>query len=137
MRIDFVFSYWIFVWYILYISRLTNINPKFALNFAFIHNIIILLFMIYYGRTVKSVLLFMMMILLLKIIPIYTLYNTSIKRLDIITTFILLLIYICWLFINGETIDSLSKMFSNFLKNENFLSPGVSFLNNILKIFID
>jgi hypothetical protein len=83
--------------------------------------------MIYYGRTVKSILLFMMMILLLKIIPIYTLYNTSIKTSDITATFILLLIYIVWMILNGKDLEYLF-LSTKKIVNGNFIIPGMKFL---------
>ena len=45
-RIDFVFSYWIFLWYILYEFKITQYNPKWALTFGLIENIfaVIILF---------------------------------------------------------------------------------------------
>lgn len=38
MRLDYVFSYWIFAWYLLYIAKITKYNPKFVLILGIIEN---------------------------------------------------------------------------------------------------
>ena len=40
-RFDFIFSYWIFIWYILYELKIVSYNPKGALVFALVENLIL------------------------------------------------------------------------------------------------
>lgn len=104
MRFDYLFSYWIFIWYLLYFFHITDYNPKFILICAIIENIILLFFMIYYNTQLSVIILFLIGMFIIKIIPIYTIWNTIIKWKDILFTFILLFIYIIWLYINNVTI---------------------------------
>jgi hypothetical protein len=104
MRFDYLFSYWIFIWYLLYFFHITDYNPKFILICAIIENIILLFFMIYYNTQLSVIILFLIGMFIIKIIPIYTIWNTIIRWKDILFTFILLFIYIIWLYINNVTI---------------------------------
>ena len=50
LRADLVFSYWIFVWYLLYIFKVTSYNPKLYLLLGLIENLAYLFLMIYYNN---------------------------------------------------------------------------------------
>jgi hypothetical protein len=128
-RIDFIFSYWIFLWYLLYLFRIVNFNPKFAILCGFIENIAILLLMFYYGTKKRLVLLFFIMFVLLKIIPLYSIWNTKIRARDIVASIILFIIYLAWVkkspsYFKKQTQDLI-------VYNKNTL-PGMIFLNKII-----
>jgi hypothetical protein len=131
-RIDFIFSYWIFLWYLLYIFKIISYNPKFAILCGFIENISILSFMFYYETKKKLILLFFIMFTLLKIIPLYSIWNTKIRAHDIIATIVLFIIYLVWIFYNKKTIsDFKNQTLDLVLHNKNTL-PGMMFLNKII-----
>ena len=105
IRPDFIFSYWIFVWYLLYIfGFVKTYSPKFAIIFGIIENVIILFLMFYYKTKIDLVLLFVIMFLLLKIIPIYTIWNEKINKKDIISSFFLFIFYLFWCYVNNKNI---------------------------------
>jgi len=104
MRFDYLFSYWIFSWYLLYFFHITDYNPKFVLICGIIENLIILFYMIYYKTNINVIIFFIFGIFLIKIIPIYTIWNTIIKWKDILSTFILFFIYLIWLYINNKSL---------------------------------
>jgi hypothetical protein len=132
VRIDFIFSYWIFLWYLLYIFKIISYNPKFAILCGFIENIIILSLMFYYGTKKKLILLFFIMFTLLKIIPLYSIWNTKITEIDIIATIVLFIIYLVWIFYNKKTIsDFKNQTLDLVLHNKNTL-PGMTILNKII-----
>jgi hypothetical protein len=79
LRTDLVFSYWIYVWFILYVFKITSYSPKFALILGLVDNIIMLLLMIYFGSKGKTILLFIIINTFIKVIPIYYLRNEVIK----------------------------------------------------------
>ena len=54
--IDLIFSYWIFVWYLLYEFKIINNSPKLALIIGLITNTILLLLMIYYVNNIYNIL---------------------------------------------------------------------------------
>jgi len=131
-RIDFIFSYWIFLWYLLYLFRIVNYNPKFAILCGFIENISIFFLMFYYGTKKKLILLFFIMFVLLKIIPLYSIWNTKITARDITATIVLFIIYLVWIFYNKKTISDFKKQTLDLvLHNKNTL-PGMTILNKII-----
>ena len=71
IRIDFIFSYWIFIWYILYELKLTVYNPKLVLWFGLFENLLHLLLMIYYKNSLISIFLFILVDIFIKIIPLW------------------------------------------------------------------
>ena len=103
VRPDFIFSYWIFLWWILYELNITTVNPKFIIILGIIHNLILLVFKLYGEQNVLS---FIIINLFIKIIPIITLLNTQIQYNDIIFSIYLFLIYLLWIAINYKTIIS-------------------------------
>lgn len=103
IRLDFVFSYWIFAWFLLYYFKFTHFNPFFALEIATIENTIILLLMIYYKVPVYNIIIFLVINFFIKVLPIVYLWNTKIIMRDIIASVIIYLIYLLWLLINKQT----------------------------------
>lgn len=131
MRIDFIFSYWIFFWYLIYMSGIiTTYNPKFAIICGLIENIIILILMLYFGTKKKLVFLFLTMSVLLKIIPLTTLWNTKMHMHDIFATIALFGIYLFYvLWIKKKTItDFIEQTKKLILHNQNTL-PGMMLLD--------
>jgi hypothetical protein len=104
MRFDYLFSYWIFVWYLLYFFHFTIYNPKFVLICAIIENLILLCSMIYYNTYLSVIILFICGLFIIKILPLYLIWNTKIKWQDILFTFFLFFIYIIWLYINNKSL---------------------------------
>ena len=108
------FSYWIFIWYILYVFNLIKYNPKIGLLFSLVANILLLILMIFYKTTIHLVFLLLLVILFEKIIPLYTIWNTKIRLQDIYFFVILFSIYIAWIIINKqnnhEVINSIKNL---------------------------
>ena len=135
LRGDLVFSYWIFIWYLLYELKITKYSPKFALIIGLIDNIIMLILMLLYGTSKKTILYFVFINFLIKIIPIYLLRNKSIKLFDIKITFCLFLIFIIWLHLNKQNLFGNIKLIYDSLlygKNE---TPLISLINKIKNNF--
>jgi len=134
MRFDYLFSYWIFVWYLLYFFRITKYNPKFVLICGVIENIILLFFMIYYKTNLNVIIFFIIGMFIIKIIPTYTIWNTIIKWRDILFTFILFFIYIIWLYINNKSLYYVFNEIKQVVFNKkNF--PSVELLLKIYNYF--
>ncbi len=97
LRIDLVFSYWIYLWFILYVFKYTIYSPKFALTLGLLDNIVLLFLMFIWGTSVKTIIWFIIINTLIKIIPLYYLRTEPYKMKDVYFTVVLLLIYIIWL----------------------------------------
>ena len=135
MRADLVFSYWIFTWYLLYISKIVNYNPKFAILIGIIDNTIMLLMMIYFGSNMYTIFMFIIINTFLKIVPYYTLWNKKIERKDIIVTLFLFIIFIIWLYINNQNLTKNYKEIIDSLIHNKNKTPALYFISKVEKYF--
>ena len=120
MRFDLVFSYWIFAWYIIYITKLTKYNPKLAIGLGIIENTLLLIGMILFGSNMRTIFYFVFINTLIKIIPFYTLRNKAIHVKDLVPTLGLLIVYLVWVFINNEDLTGGYKIvFDSLIHNRN------------------
>jgi hypothetical protein len=134
----FIFSYWIFTWYLLYFFNITDYNPKFAIIISIIENICILLLMIYYNTKLKIIILFTIMIIILKIIPIYTIWDKKIIwKKDIKSTIILFIIYLFFLIINKKSINDFIKNTKNLILHNKSTLPGMIIIEKINNYFFN
>ena len=134
IRPDLIFSYWIYLWYILYIFKVVKYNPKFAIICGMIENLIILLLMCIYNTKKILIVLFIIMFFILKLIPLYTIWNDNIKlNDDIKNTSLLFIIYLLWIHLNQLNItDALTNSKNLILYNKNTM-PGMTILQYIWK----
>ena len=131
IRIDYIFSYWIVFWYILYICNFIKYNPKFVIILGLIENLCILLLMFYYNTKSRLISLFLIMVFLLKIIPLYIIWNTKISINDIYFTGFVFIIYLLWMFINKQsTYDFINNSKKLIIYNKNTL-PGMIMLEKM------
>lgn len=131
LRIDLVFSYWIFVWFLLYMYHFTNYNPKFALIMGLIDNIILFLLMILFGTKWKTIVYFVIINTFVKIIPLYYLQNDKIRIKDIIFTLFLFLLFIGWLHLNNESLQSNTKLVYDSLVHNKNKTPFLQLMKKI------
>jgi hypothetical protein len=131
IRIDYIFSYWIFFWYLLYICSFTKYNPKIGIILGLIENMGILLLMFYYNTKPRLVFLFFIMMFLLKILPLYSIWNTKITVNDIYFTGFVFLVYLLWMFINKQNShDFINNSKKLIIYNKNTL-PGMILLEKM------
>jgi len=132
IRPDCVFSYWIFIWYLLYLFKVVKgYNPKFAIIVGFLENLSIILLMFYYKTKPKFVFLFIVMFLFMKVIPLYTVWNSKIKLKDVILTLVLFLIYLVWIYLNGKRLTELKKDTFDLIIHNKSTFPGITLLNKL------
>lgn len=96
-RFDFVFSYWMFAWYVVYMVGLVPFNPFPFLVAAGIVNLGELVL----GRT-KNPRLFIIINLFIKVLPIVSLLKVPVRPVDIQAGFVYLVTYLGWMFVNRE-----------------------------------
>lgn len=122
-RIDYVFSYWIFVWFILYKLNIIKYNPKIFLILASIENFIILYMMIYYKNDIKYILTFIFINIFIKVIPLIILWNTPNDIHDFYAGIIIFLMYIGWLYLSNINLKvqiTQSDTWSRIKQNKTF-----------------
>lgn len=104
LRADLVFSYWIYLWYVLYAFKITTYSPKFPLIIGLIDNIIMFVLMLAYGTSKETMFYFIIINTLIKVVPLYYLRNEVIKLKDIYFTIFLFVIFIFWIHLNSQSL---------------------------------
>ena len=94
-----IFSYWIFVWFILYYFNIIGYNPLFILIIGYILTIGELIYMVFRKISYYNFIKYFIINVLIKFIPILLIlkknnFEINIKLIDIYASFILVLIYI-------------------------------------------
>ena len=116
MRYDFVFSYWIFAWYVLYALGVTTFIPKIALIVGIIHNTGLLLSMFYYKNDWIHIATFCFINLCIKVIPLWTVRNEPYRWKDFYALVVYFMMHLVWLFINGQ-MNGIDKALDQVKKN--------------------
>jgi hypothetical protein len=131
LRADLIFSNWIFLWFVIYVSGLTKFSPKIAIIIAILENIgASLLLKTVNAKTLQAVLLYF----LLKLLAFAVVINDAIVLRDMIALIVLSLIYIVWVTINGETVIGYYKKIHHSLNNNDNNTPFVNFINKYILI---
>lgn len=104
LRVDYIFSYWILLWYVLFMLNVTTYNPLFLLYVALFLNVLGI-----YDKlsSMKNTLIYIFIIILIKVIPIYSIHHTTIKIEDIYVSLVLFFIYLLWIFMNDISIKEI------------------------------
>ena len=124
IRSDFIFSYWIFAWFLLYYFNIIKYSPKFVIILGLIENCFLLLFLIIYKSTLYKITKFIIINTIIKVIPLYLVWNDKIIKRDIYATIILFLIYLLWIYLNGG-IEYFYISYKKLMKNY-MTSPKIS-----------
>ena len=133
LRADLVFSYWIFIWFVLYEFKLINYSPKFPIILGIIENIIMFILMLLFGTSVRTIIYFILINIFIKAVPFYYLRNETIKMKDVYFTFVLFLLFIIWLHINEQSIVSNLKIIYDSLLYGKDQTPFMSLLRKVMK----
>lgn len=135
LRSDLVFSYWIYFWYILYAFKIIDYSPKFPLILGLIDNIIMLVLMLMYGTSKRTIFYFIIINTLIKIVPLYYLRNESIRMKDIMFTIFLFVIFIIWINLHKQSLFGNAKLIHDSLLFGQNKTPFMAFINNLKKNF--
>ena len=136
LRIDLVFSYWIYAWYVLYTFKMIRYSPKLALTIGLIYNFMILIMMLLYDTRIKTIISFIVINTLIKVFPLYYLINEKILLKDVYFTIGLFIVFIIWLHINNQSLKGNAKIIYNSLlygKNKTPLMALLQKINNTIK----
>jgi len=86
--------------------------------------------MLYYRTEKRLLILFLIVFFIIKVIPLYTIWHTEIKKEDIYASIVLLILYLIWAFINKQSVSK--DVWDLVLHNKNNL-PGMTLLAQIFK----
>jgi hypothetical protein len=130
-RADRVFSSWIYIWFILYEFNFTEYSPKFPLILGVIYNVIMLILMLLYGTSGRTIFYFIVINTLIKVVPLYYLRNESIRMTDIYFTSGLFLLFVFWLHLNKQSLVGNIKLIHDSLLYGKDQTPFMALLNKI------
>ena len=134
IRPDFIFSYWIFVWYLLYISKIVTYNPKIFLFLGVIEGMIVFCILLT-KIPLSSVIKYFIVISVIKFIPYFTIRNRVIHYNDIVFSLFLFVIYHIWLFVNEKNMIGIyQNLYNSFVHNKQD-TPGYMLVNRVMKFF--
>lgn len=129
MRADLVFSYWVYIWYIIYAFKLISYSPKFPLIVGLIDNIIMLILMTIYNTSKKTIFYFIIINVFIKVLPLYYLLNEQIFMKDILFTCILFTLFMIWILINKQNLVGNMKLIYESLLYEKNKTPFMAFIH--------
>ena len=132
MSPDLIFSYWIIVWYLLYFVRIVYINPKFAIICAIFVNMIVVMLMFYYKTNLNIIFSFFALFFLSKLLPLFTIWKTKIKKDDVYAAFLLFGIYLIWIltWFSIHKSNNFVNQVKNLVHNKN-VYPGMAFIQSL------
>ena len=109
LRSDFILSYWILAWFILYIIGIVRTSPFFVTVLAIILNIITLLYLIISNASVYNITKFIIINTIIKGLPLWYMMVRGhiITRSSIIATALMIASYYIWLRMNDMNIDKI------------------------------
>lgn len=108
---DLLFSYWIFIWYILYKLYIIPFNPVYIFVISTLFVIIVILsILLQYDNTCnnyKNLLLFILTTFCTKILPIIDMYQNQYGLNDFVFGIVIFIIYNIYLYLRGKTFASI------------------------------
>jgi hypothetical protein len=130
IRPDFILSYWVFMWYVAYMLRLTLASPKLLFIIGVLENLWTMC-IIWGHATTENFIYFIVVFLLTKVIPLATIWNIPIRKEDVVWSVLLVAVYGVWVWLNGamnlSTIQSLKEN-----RNE---TPGIWVVHQVKNYF--
>jgi hypothetical protein len=142
ISVDYLFSYWIFAWFILFILCIkstfvkTYFNPRFALLIALFANILIFIYFLFHNATIPVLLKYILVIILFKIIPLFLLRKEKVRWFNEISIAVIIFIIYC-MYIKSNNIylyDVIEQTAINILHDTNN-TPFFRLLETIRRLF--
>jgi hypothetical protein len=133
IRSDYIFSYWILLWFILYLLKLVPYNPKLIIILGIIEILFTLIYLIVKKASLRNITKFIIINIIIKFIPLLLIYKDPIEKKDIYATIIFILIYLLWMYINDvNVIKVYKKLINSYLEKNSHSGSYFSQLYNII-----
>jgi hypothetical protein len=131
IRADFLFSYWVLAWFVLYyiLDKTTKygyyifkyLSPIIGLWISFIYGIIELCYIIYANHDPLLISKYILMMLLVKLLPIYLIRNQDVNYMrDTTAVAVVFIVYNIYIIYNGTNVIDIYR------KTESAISSGES-----------
>jgi hypothetical protein len=130
LRFDFIFTYWIVGWYILYVAGRVSYNPLGILLLNLLAHVIMLMVMLYYSYS--YILLFVVQIVLLNVLPLWYIWKNPYVEKDLYASIVVTLMYLTWVWIHQMNVISLYQSIFQKVANNHVLEPGMKLFYRFL-----
>jgi len=94
---DLLFSYWLFLWDLLYLIGVISYSPKIWFIIAIMVMIVAIFYMLYFETPFKHIFFFLCALFIFKMIPLYIIRKDKYKWKDFMFGFTLFIVYLLWL----------------------------------------
>lgn len=112
IRLDFIFTYWIFTWYVLYSLRIVSVSPKLVLCIAVLSCAISFVVLLYRRIRPYNLIKFFSMNMILKFLPLYTLMSQDVSADQVIASLLVAIVYITYVNANnGSVYDTYKQLY--------------------------
>lgn len=115
-----IFSYWIFIWFLLYYFKFTKYNPLLTLIVGYIITVGELIYLISQKTNKYNLIKFTIINVIIKVIPILLIYNHKITFKEFVVNFYIFLIYIITMAImNINPANIYRKVLNTYIQDDN------------------
>jgi hypothetical protein len=115
-----IFSYWIFIWFLLYYFKFTKYNPLLTLIVGYIITVGELIYLISQKTNKYNLIKFTVINIIIKVIPILLIYNHKITFKEFVVNFYIFLIYIITMAImNINPANIYRKVLNTYIQDDN------------------
>jgi hypothetical protein len=148
LRIDWLFSYWVYLWFLIFYFTIgvkdstsafyiqKYFNPTLALYFALFENILTFVYIILVNPETMIVLKFLLMMLVVKILPIYLIRDKKMHFANDIYVLIFIFgTYTVWLWINDTNIYEVYERTINAVSSGDNKTPFYNFMDYLYRYF--
>jgi hypothetical protein len=115
LRSDFILSYWILAWFILYIIGIVRTSPLFATLLGAMENIGSVIYFIFMGASPYNIIKFIIINAIIKGLPLWYMIvrGHTITRSSIIVTVLMIVMYYTWLLMNNMNLYKIYELVGN------------------------
>lgn len=130
IRPDFILSYWVFAWYIVYILGWTKASPKLLFAIGILENLWTMGYIWGYATT-ENFLYFIVVFFLTKILPFATLWHRPVTKRDVVASVVLVAAYGGWIYLHQNQIHLTTLQSLRENRNE---TPGIWLFHRLKKL---
>jgi hypothetical protein len=131
IRPDFIFYYWIFIWFLLYWFKITKYNPKFLLILGILENLLTIGLTVYYKTNVFYIIYFIVVLFFMKVLPLYLVWNNKNNIRDLKRSVLIYIFYNFWLKYNKTDFLTIHKSILRSIIGEKNETPILCLISKI------
>ena len=130
IRPDFILSYWVFAWYLVYLIGWTKASPKLLFAIGILENLWTMGYIWGYATT-ENFIYFIVVFFLTKILPFASLWRIPVTKRDVAASVGLVAAYGVWMYLHRNQISV--TMLQSLRENRNE-TPGIWLFHRLKKL---